>query len=373
MSTASVGPGPAQGLSPTVRPGPVEGLNNSTGHPARVEGLRTKTARTGSARMAFPSPISFARRHFRQWWQARLPLSDTIELKQGNVYILPTRPGLMLGITLLVLLVGSINYQLNLGYLLTFLLAGSAVVGMYVCHGTLRGLTMNLTAPGAQFAGASAGLSIVLTNARASARYGIGLAVLDSTHDDRWVWTDVPALGRSTVQVAFKPQRRGWHPVPPLTAETRFPLGTFRVWTVWRPAAQVLVYPAPEAHPPPLPPGSPRSGGPAATHFQSTGEFDGVRAYRRGDPLKLVVWKKAAKADELVSRDTQQAQRYELWLDFAQAGRMSTESKLSRLTAWVLQADRLGLDYGLRLPGQEIEPATGEAHKRRCLEALATC
>ena len=43
------------------------------------------------------------------------------------------------GITLLVLLVASINYQLNLGYVLTFLLAGSAVVGMHVCHGTLRG------------------------------------------------------------------------------------------------------------------------------------------------------------------------------------------------------------------------------------------
>jgi uncharacterized protein (DUF58 family) len=31
----------------------------------------------------------------------------------------------------------------------------------------------------------------------------------------------------------------------------------------------------------------------------------------------------------------------------------------------------LGLDYGLRLPGTEIRPASGEAHKRRCLEALA--
>jgi uncharacterized protein (DUF58 family) len=319
------------------------------------------------------NPFGFVRRRFRQWWQARLPLSDTTSLTQRNVYILPTRPGFMLGLTLVVLLVASINYQLNLGYLLTFLLAGSAVVGMYVCHGTLRGLTMNLLAPDAQFAGTSATLSIVLTNNRPSVRYGIGLAILDATHEDRWVWTDVPGLGQSTVHVAFKPERRGLHHVPPLTAETRFPLGTFRVWTVWRPASQVLVYPAPEAFPPPLPPGEPRAGGMAAARVQSTGEFDGVRAYRRGDPLKLVVWKKAAKADELVSRDTQQAQRYELCLDFAQAGHAGTEHRLSRLTAWVLQADRLGLDYGLRLPHREIKPATGEAHKRQCLEALATC
>jgi len=322
------------------------------------------------------NPIAFARGRFRQWWQARLPLADTTTLTQRNVYILPTRPGFMLGATLMLLLVASINYQLNLGYLLTFLLAGSAVVGMHVCHGTLRGLTMILTPPDPQFAGASATLAVVMTNDRKSVRHGIGLAVLDA-HEDRssrhWTWTDVPAQGASTVHVAFKPERRGLHRVPPLTAETRFPLGTFRVWTVWRPAAQVLVYPAPEAFPPPLPPGEPRSGGGASTRAHNTGEFDGVRAYRRGDPLKLVVWKKAAKADELVSRDTQQAQRYELWLDFAQAGHADTEHRLSRLAAWVLQADKLALDYGLRLPGQEVKPASGEAHKRRCLEALALC
>ncbi len=318
------------------------------------------------------NPFTFARGRFRRWWQSRLPLSDTMTLTQRNVYILPTRPGFMLGLTMLLLLVASINYQLNLGYLLTFLLAGSAVVGMHVCHATLRGLTMNLMAPQAQFAGTSATLTVVLTNERKSIRYGIGMAMLDATHEDRWIWTDAQAQGMSTVHVAFKPERRGLHRVPPLTAETRFPLGTFRVWTVWRPSAQVLVYPAPEAFPPPLPPGEPRAGGAAATRVNSTGEFDGVRAYRRGDPLKLVVWKKAAKADELVSRDTQQAQRYELWLDYTQAG-SGIEGKLSRLAAWVLQADRLGLDFGLRLPGQEVKPSSGEAHKRRCLEALALC
>jgi uncharacterized protein (DUF58 family) len=319
------------------------------------------------------SPVNFARRHFRQWWQARLPLADTVTLTQRNVYILPTRAGFMLAATLLVLLVASINYQLNLGYLLTFLLAGSAVVGMHVCHATLRGLTLKLLPPPPQFAGASAPLSIVLGNARKSDRHGIALAVLDTVHQDHWTWTDVPAQGSCTVQVAFRPERRGLHRVPPLTAETRFPLGTFRVWTVWRPAAQVLVYPAPELQPPPLPPGEPRAGGAAMQQAQDSGEFEGVRAYRRGDPMKLVVWKKAAKTDELVSRDTMQAQRLELWFDFDQCGVAEREARLSRLAAWVLQADQLGQDYGLRLPGQPIAPAAGEAHKRRCLEALALC
>ena len=74
-------------------------------------------------------PLHRVRERIRRYWIERLPLRDTTVLNQRNVYILPTRPGFMLGATLLVLLVASINYQLNLGYLLTFLLAGSGAGG----------------------------------------------------------------------------------------------------------------------------------------------------------------------------------------------------------------------------------------------------
>jgi len=322
-------------------------------------------------------PWSHVRARLGRWWQARLPVSDSLTLTQRNVYILPTRPGFMLGATLLVLLVASINYQLNLGYLLTFLLAGSAMAGMHVAHGTLRGLTLHLATPDPHFCGTNALLQITLGSDRRSPRHGIGLSVLGS---GQWAWCDVPAQGSSVVQVAFPASQRGLHPVPTLTAETRFPLGTFRVWTLWRPAAQMLVYPTPEPFAPPLPAGEPRAGGAATAQRQSSGEFDGVRSYRRGDPLKLVVWKKIAKTGELVSRDALQTQRLALWLDLAQTGSSSghggthtLEHKLSRLCAWVLQADKLELDYGLRLAGVEIQPGHGAAHRKRCLEALALC
>ena len=332
-----------------------------------------------SRALASLNPLAPLRRRFQSWWQARLRASDSQVLTQRNVYILPSRPGFMLAFTLVLLLVGSINYQLNLGYLLTFLLAGSAVVGIHLCHGTLRGLTLSLAAPDPQFAGSHVLIDIRLLSNSPRPRHGIGLSALDpALETTHWVWTDVPAAGSAKVQIAWRADKRGLLTLPLLTAETRFPLGTFRVWTIWRPAAQVLIYPAPEPNPPPLPAGEPRASG-AATHIaSSSGEFDGVRAYRVGDPIKSVVWKKSAKAlaagtGDLVSRDTQQNQRYELWLDYAQAGYLSTEAKLSRLCAWVLRAERLGQDYGLRLPGQVIAPSTGEAHKRRCLEALALC
>ncbi|MEZ5607948.1 MAG: DUF58 domain-containing protein [Burkholderiaceae bacterium] len=310
------------------------------------------------------------RQRWALWWQARQPRCDTLLLTQGNVYILPTRAGWMLAVTLGVLLIASINYQLNLGYALTFLLAGCAAAGMVVGHNTLRGLALQLAPPEPVFAGQLARLSVTLINARRTPRWAIGVA-LQGTR--QWAWADVPAGGQATVEVGFAPARRGLHAVPTLVAETRFPLGSFRVWAPWRPAAQVLVYPAPEPQPPALPGGEPAPGSGATSGARASGEFDGVRGYQRGDPLKLVVWKKYARSGELVSRDTQQVQRHALWLDYARAGAPNAEARLSRLAAWVLAADAQQLDYGLRLPGTEIAPDSGAAHRLRCLEALATC
>lgn len=322
---------------------------------------------------ARPGPAGWVRARFRQWWQARLPRSDTLVLTQRNVYILPTRPGLVFAVTLVVLLLASINYQLNLGYLLTFLLAGAGLVGMHLTHGTLRGLTLHLRSPGPVHAGEAAPLEVGLVDTAGRPRYGIGLRVYDDAAraDAGWTWTDVPPRGQAVAHVSFQPLHRGWHDVPPLTAETRFPLGIFRVWAVWRPAARLLAYPAPEVHPPPLPPAQAIPGGAAQARSREGGETDGVRAYRRGDPLKLVVWKKAAKTDELVSRDTASAARHELWLDYQLAGGADPEARLSRMAAWVIEADRAELRYGLRLPGEEIPPDQGELHRRQCLERLA--
>jgi uncharacterized protein (DUF58 family) len=335
---------------------------------------------TGAALSAWRHPVRTLRARTQRWFLQRVGRTDTLTLTQRNVYILPTRPGWMLAITLLVLLVGSINYQLNLGYLLTFLLAGSAVVGMYVCHGNLRGLTLHLVPPPPVHAGQAVPLDVRLSSESRRGRYGIGVGVLDhrTPGDAHLAWADVPAQGSTSIQVAWAAPQRGHHPLPALTAMTLFPLGTFRVWTVWRPAAQVLVYPRPEAHPPALPPGEPQAGNAGGARVQSTGEFDGVRAYRRGDPQKAVVWKKAAQAfaagrDDLVSRDALSTQRQQLWLDHAQCGGSDLEARLSRLTAWVLMAEQLGLDYGLRVPGRDIAPDQGATHRARCLEALALC
>jgi len=315
------------------------------------------------------------RARWRAWWDARHPRRDTQELTQRNVYILPTRAGWVFALTLVVLLVASINYQLSLGYILTFLLAGSAVVAMHVTHSTLRGLKLHLRPPQPVFAGESATIECVLASSATRARHGIGLRLVGPERAPHWSWTDVAAGGQATVRLGFVAPRRGRLALPTIRLETRFPLGLFRAWSDWRPASTLLAWPRPERPAAPLPAARAIGSGTATARRSEGGELEGIRGYRRGDPLKLVVWKKAARAldtgGELVSRDTSSAARHELWLDWTMTGALAPEDRLSRLSAWVLAAERSGADWGLRLPGRELAPAQGEAHRRQGLEVLA--
>jgi len=322
-----------------------------------------------------PGPAAFVRRRFRGWLQARVARTDTLTLAQRNVYILPTRAGVVFALTLLVLLVASINYQLNLGYLLTFVLAGSGLASMHITHAMLRGLTLHLRPPTPAHAGEAAWLDAVLA-APERARWGVGIG-LQAAADDTLAWTDVPAGGEAVVRIAHLPPRRGLHDLPLLRVETRFPLGLFRAWAVWRTASRQLVYPAPERPAAPFPVAAVAAGEPTSSRRSAAegAEFDGVRGYRRGDPLRHVVWKKAATAlatgGELVSREQAGAASARLRLDWHACAGLEPEARLSRLAGWVLAAHRAGQPWSLALPGLELAPGDGDAQRRAALEALA--
>jgi uncharacterized protein (DUF58 family) len=316
--------------------------------------------------------IRFVRARFQRWLMNRLPATDTSVLTQRNIYILPTKAGLCFALTLLLMLVASINYQLNLGYVLTFLLAGAGGVSMHLTHGTLRGLTLHLRPALPVFAGESAVLDVVINNPGGQ-RHALALRFQDRERAGRsFAWCDVPAQGQEVTHVGLVPAQRGWHEVPPLVVETVFPFGLFRAWTVWRPATRVLAWPRPETPAPALPPASPVPGELALARRAQGYELDGVRFYRRGDSMRQVVWKKVAKSGQLVSRESTAAAGQELWLDWAGTASGDAERRLSRLAAWVQTADRGGVAYGVRLPGREVPTGHGEAHRRAALDLLAT-
>lgn len=321
-------------------------------------------------------------RGWRRWWLLRLPRTDTLSLNQHNLYILPTRAGWMLAITLLLLLIGSINFQLNLGYLLTFMLTGCAAVSVLVTHRNLHGMRLQWQACPGQFAGQALQLRLQLRNDGRWTRHAVAVRCMDLAPARRaaetaLAWADVPAHDSVNLEVACPALPRGRWAAPPVQAESNFPLGIFRTWCWWRPAASLLVYPAPEAGAPPLPmPGTgEQPDAPPAQPAPDPDELDELRTYRPGDPPKRLLWKKLAQhpdnPEQWTSRDFSPAASGDIWLDSSRCGLPEREAQFSRLCAWVLQAEQAGRRYGMRLPGLEIPAGQGTAHRQRCLEALA--
>ncbi|HEY4080046.1 MAG TPA: DUF58 domain-containing protein [Burkholderiaceae bacterium] len=315
------------------------------------------------------------RRRWQAWLVARHPRVDTHAMGQRNIYIVPSKPGLFFCFTVGVLLLASINDQLSLGYMLSFMLAGAGLASMHATHSNLSGLSMDLKTPEPVFAGEEVALEIRLHNS-GRARFGIGLR-LQGSPDDAIAWADAPAGGHAVVHLRYAAPERGLHELPTLQIITRFPLGLFRAWSLWRPAARAWVYPQALLPTPPFPPqaAGPDDAPAAVTQMHKGQDFEGVRPYRQGDSMRQVLWKKATLAlqqgQPLPVRETHAPASRQLWLDWRDTRGDTSEARLSMLSAWVLEAERVQSPYGLRLHERETPPALGPMQRQTCLEQLA--
>src|SRR5690606_21950534 len=101
-------------------------------------------------------------------------------------------------------------------------------------------------------------------------------------------------------------------------------------------------------------------------------DFAGLRQYHRGDSLRQVAWKVAARDQGLFTKQFAGRADSELWLDWEMPPHgLGVEEKLSQLARWVLDAHARGLAFGLRLPGRTVGIGTGDIQRERCLDALA--
>ena len=296
----------------------------------------------------------------------RKPEPGTIFLRQNRVYILPTRPGLAFALALGVMLIGSINYNLSLGYILTFLLASMGLVA--ILH-TFRNLVHLHISPGRAepvFAGKTAWFELFVEN-----RSGYERSAIVLWREGKATQCDLAAARGATGSVPVAAERRGWLTPGRITLETRFPVGLLRAWSYIQPDMRCLVYPKPDDGMLPLPE---PSGGVGEKRVASGGsdDFAGLRQYQVSDSPRHIHWKAAARGQGLQTKVFSGRAAAELWLDWnALPAHLDLEAKLSRLTRWVLAADQEGLRYGLRLPGVELAPDAGEPQRLACLRELA--
>lgn len=309
------------------------------------------------------------RQRISDWiFRARFPEQPPVVLTQRRIFILPTRTGYFFAVVLLSLLIASINYSLSLGFLLTFLLAGMGSVSML--H-TFRNLAQLSISPGkveAIFSGDAALFSLVFAN-QGIPRFSVGVKRARQA-DAEPVFDDISVLGHTTLHLPIRAERRGRLQCGRIEVFTEYPTGLFHAWSYVDFGQRCLVYPRPDPGAGPLPLDA-HAAGTGNIPIRGDEEFQSLRAYKPGDTPRQIAWKALARGQGLLVKEFGATASADLWLDFDFLQGMPIEEKLSRLTWWVMEAERAQLPYGLKLPGHSLPPLTGARHRDACLEALA--
>ncbi len=296
----------------------------------------------------------------------RHPETGTIFLAQRRIYILPTRHGFSFALALMLMLIGSINYNLSLGYVLTFLLAGIGVVSILHTFRNLAHLYVSAGRVEPVFAGDTARFELHLENRRDVPRHSIALTCGGGS-----TICEVPANRTETTTVPAKATRRGWLQLPRVTLDTRYPMGLFRAWSYVQPDMRAIVYPKPDDALLPLPRAVPDTGD-AMNAGTGTDDFYGLRAYQSGDSPRHIAWKAVARGETLLTKVFTGRASMEMWFDWKDLPPgLGIEARLSRLARWVLLAHAGGLRYGVKLPGVELPLGSSDEHERACLRELA--
>lgn len=309
--------------------------------------------------------IKTFRHRWRAWVNRRLPRSDSRLFIQKTIFILPTGAGVVFGILLLIMLVTGINYQNSLIYLMTFLLGAVFVGAMHQTHNNLSGLKLTLLRAGEDFAGQSVPFHFRATASKRGAvaiRLSCDGEVLPPIHVLPDQSVDVALFVPSTSRGYLRPER--------VRIETRFPFGLLKAWSWLRPATAAIVFPAPLKAPEAQLMMGEGDDENAAQSAPGQDHAD-LRPWREGDLSQRVLWKRFARSGQMVVADWQGDQGQPHWLDFNHYPGVDTELRLSYLSSLVQDRSKQQAPFGLRLPGQVIEPDTGATHTQRCLRALA--
>jgi uncharacterized protein (DUF58 family) len=300
-------------------------------------------------------------------WSARRHGRDSLPIKihRRRVYILPTRFGILLALMLIAMLIAALNYNSNLGLAFAFLMMSVALVTMHHCNRNLLGLQVDVATEVDAFAGREANFAFVLRNDSNIERRDVEICCMSAAGV-----RSIPARSSETVAVALPVPHRGVVRVAQFELRTRYPFGWFHAWTYVQGSLTAYVAPSPRGSR--RLPASGGSGSASRSEARGDEDFAGLRAYEPGVPLKHMAWKVLARGGEAAVQSHTSLAAQPEWLEWSSLEGRDPETRLSQLCLWVLESEAAQQVFGLRIPGKEIPPARGAAHRFACLRALAT-
>jgi uncharacterized protein (DUF58 family) len=312
-------------------------------------------------------PRFLTHQYWQGWFRIASSQDNIATLNPRQIYILPTRWGVLYAVMLVLLLVGSINYSISLGYYVTFLLASLGNMAMLYTWRNLVHLQIAILPASPVFAGELAQIQLQITDTKNRARYAISAQF----QDNLLITDDIAANSSQMFLAPLQTQQRGWKTLPRIKLSAEFPMMLFHAWAYVESPQQVLVYAKPSTNntaPPILNTG--QIGGKNHT-LRGDEDFDGHKTYQVGDAPSRVDWKASSKGIGMLTKQYSGNGNAILWLDWADTSTLAFEARISQLTRWVIDAYAAQQSFSLRLPHLTLPPNDSEAHYHEALKALA--
>lgn len=294
------------------------------------------------------------------------PFNGSVTLTRDRVYIVPTKAGLIFSLLLLTLLVGSINYEKNLGFILTFLLVGLGNIFLLSTWRNIAGLTLKSNNSPPVFSGEEASFNVQLINQNLFERYSIAISQQGVEHD----LVNCEANNSRLIQFNVRSTKRGLLNAGRFRLYTEFPSGLFIAWTWVDLSMTCMVYPSPENNIT-LPVFAFNENGGHDSTGSGQENFSHLRKYQQGDNISRISWKASAKTEQLLSKEFIGSKPVNHWVTWDSIPARDTEHRLSIMTALIIHAKENQQCYGLKLPGNQIQPNSGNEHFHKCLRTLA--
>jgi hypothetical protein len=317
-------------------------------------------------------------------WMRQRIAAGAHTLGKRSLFILPTRQGLYLGFFLLAMLLACINYNLSLGYMLTFFVFSVAMGAMHRTHQNLLGVRVDTLGVDPVFAGETIALPLKLSNPTTLTKFAItltqrkpGKSQLNAPFDT--IQTRIATKADSSLRLDLPALPRGVHDAPALEISSSYPLGLWRAWSYVFPIERITVYPEPKSPLPhllPLPQNTTASTVQMASQRDTQGDAVSHIEAAQTAATRSIHWPSLAKgqlAQRILDNDTPLAQGVLLSLEGCTVP--GIEAQLSQLCFAIQHCEAGHVPFVLQLNGVRF-PNDGEAslspsHIAQCLQALA--
>ncbi|MCP3945166.1 MAG: DUF58 domain-containing protein [Desulfobacteraceae bacterium] len=287
-----------------------------------------------------------------------------MKLSRKSFSLFPTQHGFLFLAILIAMLLGSINYNNNAGFILVFLLGGMALISIFHSFKNLVGVEIKFLSSLPVFAGQTA-IFPIRVQAQKNRCRSVGFSLV--SHDPILVSIDK----EKTLQMRVPALERGYLHPKYLTISSFYPFGLFTLRTCIKAPTSCLVYPRPIPGPFTTIKNNLSSEGKEETSRQGADDFQGLKQYQPGHSINRISWRALSRGRGLFVKDFTAEDSPWVMLAFDAIPGSDMEFKLSRLCGMILMAERQQMEYGLRLPGIIKNPARGESHHHNCLKLLS--